>query len=111
MAKLKINAKKASRRKLKKEKLSQYFWRYTHCLRSRSSLSRERVLTSDEFINTRKENKYMGRASKLASQVYQSIPRETRKYSQYRILTGEAIKLLRGGMEEHEIAERLLLLK
>jgi hypothetical protein len=111
MARLNINAKKASRRQLKKEKLSQYFWREVHCLRSRSTLTRERVKNSEAFVNTRKENEFMAKASKLASEVYQNIPPQTRKYAQYRVLTGEAIKLLRGGIDEKEVLESLLLLK
>jgi len=87
--------------------LCEYKWGTIYCLRRKSSLAAERVKTSPEFANSRKENGFMKPASKLASRIYQSVPHDSRKYPQYRVLTGQAIKMLRSGMEEGEVLERL----
>lgn len=75
--------------------------------RQESSLDGKRVKKDPAFSETMRYAGLLGRASKLASKVYQGIPKGERKFKKYRILTGQAMQLLKKGMNEEEVVERL----
>ncbi len=91
----------------KSDPIRVYMLRRQLYVRSRSSLDGQRVKTSPEFSNTMKHAGILAQASSLASQVYRDIPIQKRKKNQYRVLTGEAIRMLRNNIEPETILLRL----
>ena len=75
--------------------------------RAKSSLSRERVLTKPEFELTRKHAGQFGRASALASEIYQALPQTAQGRPIFRTIAGEAASLLYSGKEEQEVKDIL----
>ncbi len=75
--------------------------------RRKSSLSRRRVKRDPAFANTMRCAKQLGQASKLAAEAYRTLPKKERQHELYRKLTGQAIQLLKEGMEEALIKEQL----
>jgi hypothetical protein len=69
-------------------------------LRMKSSLSGKRVKTDPAFARTMQYARLLGKASKIASQVYKTYPKATRKFAEYRTLTGKAMQLLKEGFTE-----------
>jgi hypothetical protein len=49
----------------------------------------------------------MKEASPIAASLYKMVPEQLKQYALYRTLTGEAIKMLKAGMEEAVITETL----
>ena len=76
-------------------------------MRTKSSLTRKRVLKSKEFEQTRKHASDLGRAAQIGSVVYQALPAEMKERWLYRAITGEAASLLYEGQEEDEVQEFL----
>lgn len=66
-------------------------------VRSKSSLCAKRVKTDKKFSRTMQEAGLLGRASRIASIVYNSLPASGRRGGMFRQLTGEASRLLRKG--------------
>ena len=66
----------------------------------KSSLSGKRVKTDPAFRKTMQYARLLGKASKIASQVYKTYPKATRQFSEYRTLTGKAIQLLKDGFTD-----------
>ena len=79
-------------------------------IRARTSLNNERVQDDPAFEGFRKSGDRMKRSSKIASSLYSKIPKERKRFSLYRQLTGEAFKLLKQGEDEKDIAEKLQIL-
>jgi hypothetical protein len=75
--------------------------------RKKSSLSGKRVKRDPKFENTRRYAGYMAQASQIAAAVYRSLPKEERQHALYREMTGKALQLLKEGLEEAAIRERL----
>src|SRR6188474_3196906 len=76
-------------------------------LRSKSSLTRKRVLKSKAFEKTRKYASNMGEASQLASAIYKEFPPAKRNRSKYQAMTGMAASLLYQGLREDEVQNLL----
>jgi len=76
-------------------------------LRSKSSLTRKRVLKSKAFEKTRKYAGKMARASQLASAIYREFPPAKRDLSKYQAMTGMAASLLYKGLPEDEVQNML----
>ena len=76
-------------------------------MRTKSSLTRKRVLKSKEFEKTRKHASDLGRAAQIGSVVYQGLPAEMKDRWLYRAITGEAASLLYEGKTEDEVQEFL----
>jgi hypothetical protein len=76
-------------------------------LRSKSSLTRKRVLKSKAFEKTRKYAGDLGKASRLASAIYREFPSAKRDRSKYQAITGMAASLLYQGLGEEEVQEML----
>lgn len=77
-------------------------------IRTKSSLNGERVKTAPEFKKTMEYASLLASGSKIASIVYRGVVDKSIK--KYRQITGEAMKMLKDGMEKNEILNRLLLL-
>jgi hypothetical protein len=76
-------------------------------MRTKSSLTRKRVLKSKEFEQTRKHASDLGRAAQIGSVVYQALPAEMKERWLFRAITGEAASLLYEGQTEEEVQEFL----
>jgi hypothetical protein len=72
-------------------------------MRTKSSLTRKRVLKNKEFENTRKHAANLGRAAQIGSVVYRALPLEMKGRWLYRSITGEAASLLYDGQTEEEV--------
>lgn len=77
-------------------------------VRTKSSLNRKRVRKDPAFQRTMINAGLLGRASKIGSKIYKSLPANWRKFWMYRSFTGEALLLLRDGMMEDEITALML---
>ncbi len=75
--------------------------------RKKSSLSGKRVKKDPKFENTRRYAGYMAQASQIAAAVYRRLPKEQREHALYRAMTGKALQLLKEGLDEAAIRERL----
>jgi hypothetical protein len=75
--------------------------------RKASSLTGERTRRDPAFKGFRKSINRMKQASPIAASLYKMVPEQVKQYSLYRILTGEAIKMLKEGMEAVFITETL----
>jgi hypothetical protein len=76
-------------------------------VRKKSSLSRKRVRRSPAFQRTMEYAGLLGQASQLASAVYRMLPREKQQVERYRALTGQAMQLLKEGLDAAEVKARL----
>lgn len=79
-----------------------------HYARSTSSLSGKRVKVDPAFAETMRYAGLLGMASKIASAVYKAIPKEKRKFEQFRRLIGQAMQLLKERMEPDAVQEQLV---
>jgi hypothetical protein len=72
-------------------------------VRMKSSLDGKRVKRDPAFRLTMVYAALLGRASKIASAVYKTIPQEEKEKGLYRKLTGKAMLLLKEGRTSEEI--------
>ena len=72
-----------------------------------SSLTGERTKKDPAFEGFRKSSNRLKQASPIAGSLYKMIPQEVKQFALYRTLTGDAIKMLKEGMEEALIKETL----
>lgn len=79
--------------------------------RRASTLSRKRVKNAPAFALTRKYASLMAEASKLAAAVYRPIPRSKRKHALYRAMTGQAMALLKKGVDKAVVSKQLELMR
>jgi hypothetical protein len=63
--------------------------------RNKNGLTRKRVLNDPAFTQTMKHAGLLGRASKMASLIYHTLPKEQQNLAKYRMLTGEMMKVLK----------------
>lgn len=89
-------------------KLVFYKMKGEYYVRTKSSLDRKRVKKDPAFRRTMINAGFMGRASKIGSTIYQSLPAHFKKFWMYRSFTGEALLMLRGGMMEEEITALMM---
>jgi len=67
--------------------------------RAKSSLSSRRVKKSQGFQRTMEHARRLAAASRIGSVIYRQLPCESRQHAQYRAITGQAIQLLKSGMD------------
>ena len=79
----------------------------TYYARMKSSLSRKKVLTSPNFARTRMHAGQLAEASRIASQLYRSIPKEKRNMQLFRAFVGKAKLLLAEGKDKEVVLEML----
>jgi hypothetical protein len=72
-----------------------------------SPLTGERTRKDPAFKGFRQSGNRMKKASPIAASLYKLVPAEIKQYSLYRTLTGEALKMLKAGMEATFITETL----
>ena len=75
--------------------------------RSASSLTGARVKKDPAFEGFRKSCNRMKEASPIAAALYSQIPKEQKQFSLYRLLTGEALKMIKEGVDKAAITENL----
>jgi len=75
--------------------------------RRASSLTGERTKKDPAFNGFRKSSSRLKEASPIAASLYKQVPEQVKQYALYRTLTGEAIKMLKEGMEGAVITETL----
>lgn len=81
-------------------------WGITY-VRTKGSVTRERVLKSREYATTRRYAGKLAVASRIASPVYRALPADRRARWVFRTITGEAASLLYKGMTEQEVTQAL----
>jgi hypothetical protein len=93
------------------KRLGLYFYYSPHfgqnIIRRTSSLTGVRVKTDSAFKGFRESSNRMKQASPIAASLYKLIPAETKQYSIYRLLTSEALKMLKAGLDIGIITEYL----
>jgi hypothetical protein len=75
--------------------------------RRMSSLTGERTKKDPAFTGFRQSICRLKQASPIAASLYKLLPVQAKKYTLYRTLTGEAIKMLKDGLEAGIIKETL----
>ena len=75
--------------------------------RKGSSLTGERTKKDPAFKGFRQSSNRLKEASPIAASLYKQVPEQVKQYALYRTLTGEAIKMLKEGMEAAVITETL----
>ena len=75
--------------------------------RRASSLTGERTKKDPAFKGFRQSSSRLKEASPIAASLYKLVPKQVKQYSLYRTLTGEAIKMLKEGIEIAMITETL----
>ncbi len=75
-----------------------------------TSLTGERVKNDAAFRGFRESGNRMKEASPIASSLSKMVPAEIKQYNLYRLLTGEALKMLKAGKEPESITESLKLI-
>jgi hypothetical protein len=72
-----------------------------------TSLTGERVKNDAAFKGFRESGNRMKEASPIASSLYKMVPAEIKQYSLYRLITGEALRMLKVGKDPESIIESL----
>jgi len=72
-----------------------------------SSLTGERTKKDPAFKGFRQSSSRLKEASPIAASLYKLVPVQVKQYALYRTLTGEAIRMLKEGMEAIVIKESL----
>jgi hypothetical protein len=72
-----------------------------------SSLTGERTKKDPAFKGFRQSSSRLKEASPIAASLYKLVPVQIKQYALYRTLTGEAIKMLKEGIEAAVITETL----
>ena len=75
--------------------------------RRASSLTGERTKKDPAFKGFRQSSSRLKEASPIAASLYKLVPEQVKQYALYRTLTGEAIKMLKEGVEAVVITESL----
>jgi hypothetical protein len=76
-------------------------------IRAASPLTGARTKKDPAFEGFRQSGNRMKQASPLAAALYSLIPEKQRQYSLYRRLTGEALKMIKQGVDKEVITETL----
>jgi len=76
-------------------------------VRRGSSLTGERTKKDPAFQGFRQSSSRLKQASPIAASLYKLVPAQVKEYALYKKLTGEAIKMLKEGLEPTLIIENL----
>ncbi len=76
-------------------------------IRKSTPLTGVRVKKDPAFEGFRQSGNRMKEASPIAAALYNQIPKEKKEYDLYRLLTGEALKMLKEGMDKTDITDKL----
>jgi hypothetical protein len=93
----------------RKLNLYYYYSNYSgkNIVRRCTSLTGERVKKDAAFKGFRESGNRMKEASPIAAALYKVVPAERKQYGLYRLLTGEALKMLKAGNDSATITETL----
>ncbi len=91
-----------------RDHITTYLLRGKYHMRSRSSLTGERVKTDPAFQKTMQNAAVMAKASPIASKVYALVPLQHKSRELSRKLTGEVMTWLKYGWDETDIIEWLV---
>jgi hypothetical protein len=93
------------------KRLGLYFYYSPHfghnIIRKTTSLTGARVKTDIAFKGFRESINRMKQASPIAASLYKLIPEEIKQYSIYRLLTSEALTMIKAGLDTGIIIENL----
>jgi len=93
------------------KRLGLYFYYSTYfghnIIRRTTSLTGARVKTDKAFKGFRESSNRMKQASPVAASLYKMIPAENKQYAIYRLLTSEALKMIKEGLDTEIIVENL----
>src|SRR5688572_12364453 len=84
-----------------------YHWEGRIFVRRKSSLTKERILKDKAFAGLRKHAGDMGRASKIASEIYKLLPSDIRGRWIFRTIAGHAASLIYKGKDEKQVRDIL----
>ncbi len=87
--------------------LTCYISRGVNIYRKASSLTGARVKKDPAFAGFRKSGNRMKEASPIDSSLYAQLPKDKKEFSLYRRLTGEALNMIKQGVEKEIIAATL----
>ena len=76
-------------------------------VRAKSSLSRKQVLFGKRFRRTMESAGRLARGSRIASAIYGALPEGIKAYSMYRVIVGEAARLIKAGNTDEEASKVL----
>jgi hypothetical protein len=76
-------------------------------VRACTSLTGERVKKDAAFKGFRESGNRMKEASPITAALYKMVPAEIKQYALYRLLTGEALKMLKAGLDAATISKTL----
>ena len=92
---------------LKDSNLCIYQWNGAIIVRTKSSLTRKKVLTSKKFAKTRAYASKMVTASQIGSSIYRELPKAKPNRSLYQKITGKAASMLYAGENPKEVEKKL----
>jgi hypothetical protein len=84
-----------------------YFSHGINIFRAASPLTGARVKTDPAFEGFRRSGNRMKEASPIAAALYNQVPKEKKQFTLYRLLTGEALKMIKEGIDKILINEKL----
>ena len=84
-----------------------YRWNGAIIVRTKSSLTRKKVLTSKKFAKTRAYASKMVEASQIGSAIYREIPKVKPDRSLYQKITGIAASMLYEGQDAKIVMSKL----
>jgi hypothetical protein len=84
-----------------------YLFKGVNIVRKSSSLTGRRVAEDPAFKGFRNSSNRMKQASPIASSLYKLLPKEHKTFGLYRTITGEALKMIKQGMDVEFIKTRL----
>jgi hypothetical protein len=87
--------------------LTAYISKGINVFRKTSSLTGQRVKKDPAFAGFRESGNRMKEASPIASSLYGRLPADKKEFRLYRLLTGEAIKMIKNGIEKAIILQTL----
>ncbi|MFL5787005.1 MAG: hypothetical protein ACJ748_03050, partial [Flavisolibacter sp.] len=85
-----------------------YMRRGKFCMRRRTSLNKERILSDPAFKSFRNCSTQFGESSLLATSIYKQLPKKKRKHGVIGKLTGQVYKLIRAGMSRKKILCKII---
>jgi hypothetical protein len=89
------------------EGITCYISQGKNIFRTASPLTGARVKKDPAFVGFRKSSNRLREAAPIAASLYHQIPKEKKEFSLYRRLTGEAIKMIRDGVDKAIIMHTL----
>ena len=88
--------------------MTAYFSKGGQCIvRVKSSITGARIARDPVFEGFRQSSVRMKDASPIAAKLYNQIPKEKKEFTLYRLLTGEALKMLKQGINKEVIIQKL----